>query len=690
MRRVFLLPPVIGWVALLLAPIPAHAASGVEIRDTPDGKPTSTVLIEIPRGGTEASRTVFLASADPGPLTMTTTVSTADTRITNPVTDQVVTMPGGGKAVPLRISVENVVLPGERAGTLLFSSGGTAIGLAEIKITKPATPSLVIERISPAAATMPWGFRPATVDLHLQLHETSGYPVTLSHPALLSLVNDTDGAQTQYSSLEVLGNPEDLVIQGGQRQEVIVRVTEVASPAKYSAQLGVVTTAGDDAVVPISFTVARPWWLAAALIAIGVALSGFVRYFMTSKQALGQRLQLQLLSEDPDALLDQFEPLRDSEKGVVGVVRSQVGDLSRKMAVGILPKNEQLDGAAAKIRILPRYLSAHRKSEDAGTHPAELDTVETYLRASLDDSKLASLCNDAKAALDEGSRKFVAARIEAIKLEPGATPAAAETHTQAARKAAERGNFVRAQDELEAAHRVVASDKLKHLVEANPPVGINEADWRALQMRTMSALEDDGLRGATRDYLLLVTAGLSKEVSGKLSALQTNPTLAAAFEPVVSSLAEAQTALASDNIAKATEHYDQARTAYSAAVDGRGVQPDSGRTAVVALAPAAPPTVPPPVPAVLGPAWPAKKIRRRQRAMGAVVTLMLTVVAVLLGLQILYLPEPAWGTPGQLLIAVLWGLGLHPVGGAVFGGLQGLRDRFTGSTSPSTSTGEQP
>ncbi|MEV4146133.1 hypothetical protein AB0J40_20850 [Amycolatopsis sp. NPDC049691] len=689
MKRAFFLPPVLGCVALLLVPVPAHAASALEIRDTPDGKPNSTVLIDIPRGGTATSRTVFLASADPGPLSMTTSLSTADARITRPAADQVVTLPGGGKAVPLQISVDNVILPGTRTGSLLFSAGGTAVGSIEVKITKAASPSLVIERISPATGTMPWGFQPATVDLHLQLHETSGYPVTLSRPELLSLVNDTDGAQTRYASLDVVGGADDLVVQGGQRQEVVVRVTEVASPAKYSAQLGVVTNAGDDVVVPISFTVARPWWLAALLIALGVALSGFVRYFVISKQTLTQQLQLQLLTEDPDALLDQFEPLRDSEKGVVGVVRSQVGDLSRKMAAGILPKNEQLDGAAAKIRVLPRYLAAHRKSKDAGTHPAELETVETYLRTPLDDAKLASLCSEANAALDEGSRKFVAARIEAINLEPGATPAAAETHTEAARKAADKGNFVRAQNELEAAHRVVAGDKLKHLVEAGPPVGVNEVDWQALQERTMSALEDDGLRDATRDYLTLVTAGLRKDVTGKIAARPADAAVAAAFEPVLASLTEAQIALAGDDIAKATEQYDRAKTAYSTAVAGADTQAANGKTAAVAGAPTAPPPPPPPIPPTLGLTWPAKKIRRRQRAMGVVVTLMLAVVAVLLGLQILYLPEPAWGTPGQLLIAVLWGLGLHPVGGAVFGGLQGLRDRFTGTTSPPGPTGAQ-
>ena len=50
------------------------------------------------------------------------------------------------------------------------------------------------------------------------------------------------------------------------------------------------------------------------------------------------------------------------------------------------------------------------------------------------------------------------------------------------------------------------------------------------------------------------------------------------------------------------------------------------------------------------------------------VTLVLLIVSIALGLEVLYFDSLAWGAPHDLLVAVLWGLGLHTVGGSAFGG----------------------
>jgi hypothetical protein len=44
--------------------------------------------------------------------------------------------------------------------------------------------------------------------------------------------------------------------------------------------------------------------------------------------------------------------------------------------------------------------------------------------------------------------------------------------------------------------------------------------------------------------------------------------------------------------------------------------------------------------------------------------LLVLVVAVILGLQLLWADNPVWGSWTDVIIALLWGLGLHQVAGA--------------------------
>jgi len=58
-----------------------------------------------------------------------------------------------------------------------------------------------------------------------------------------------------------------------------------------------------------------------------------------------------------------------------------------------------------------------------------------------------------------------------------------------------------------------------------------------------------------------------------------------------------------------------------------------------------------------------KKIKRGE----LIVVWVAGVVAVLLGVKLLWVPSPTWGAPSDWITAILWGLGLHQVSGAVMG-----------------------
>jgi hypothetical protein len=78
----------------------------------------------------------------------------------------------------------------------------------------------------------------------------------------------------------------------------------------------------------------------------------------------------------------------------------------------------------------------------------------------------------------------------------------------------------------------------------------------------------------------------------------------------------------------------------------------------------------------ISPRLSVKQIMMWRLALEAALAFAAMVMAVLLGLKLLWASDPTWGSADDLLTAVLWGLGLHQVSGAAFGGSQGLLDRF--------------
>jgi hypothetical protein len=51
-------------------------------------------------------------------------------------------------------------------------------------------------------------------------------------------------------------------------------------------------------------------------------------------------------------------------------------------------------------------------------------------------------------------------------------------------------------------------------------------------------------------------------------------------------------------------------------------------------------------------------------------------VSILLGLKLLWLDNPTWGSANDGVIALLWGLGLHQISNSAFEGIGGVMDKF--------------
>lgn len=81
-------------------------------------------------------------------------------------------------------------------------------------------------------------------------------------------------------------------------------------------------------------------------------------------------------------------------------------------------------------------------------------------------------------------------------------------------------------------------------------------------------------------------------------------------------------------------------------------------------------------------------VLRRMRFGSLLVHVLLLAVAVLLGLQILWIGNSAWGSDSDLVLAFFWGLGLHVAGStAAFGGLASLQASLAGQPAPGNGAG---
>jgi hypothetical protein len=78
----------------------------------------------------------------------------------------------------------------------------------------------------------------------------------------------------------------------------------------------------------------------------------------------------------------------------------------------------------------------------------------------------------------------------------------------------------------------------------------------------------------------------------------------------------------------------------------------------------------------ISPRLTVKQIQFRRFLLEVILAIAAMLMAVLLGLKLLWANDPTWGSANDLLTACLWGLGLHQVSGAAIGSSQGLLDKF--------------
>lgn len=573
------------------------------------------------------------------------------------------------------------------------------------------------------------------VRLKVRLEQSEGAPLTVYRPAFVALDRkagdatvqaDYSGPTYQGADGKPVGPTLDLV--PGVPVELTLTLHDLTDPGRYEGTLQVGAVDHLPVQQAVTLVLRRDWPLAALLIAIGVGLSAALRWYGQTErprlvlQRRGYRLRQQL-----EGFRGREDDLSVRERGLLDAVLGRLDEVLARLEGGegtTAEAETALDEAGRKLGLLPAWIALRRRidavrptaaaaavrseqaadgaffartgttAEEAAALRARIDALGDKLTEDVRTALLAAI-----AALETEVAERAAAPPETVAREVGARLREARDEAEARRLGAARIRLDQARrawtDLLVAAFR-------RELAASAPPVGLTAADWTALQGTTTRLLDGvaeetdadragERYRDAYARYLAALLDAAARVVSERLAAQPATVDAARqALETARDGLAGARAALDAGRLAAAADGYGKAIGALAApASAGAGGGLMGGRAAVAPLAggagaiaagevPAgagegearAPADMPVPAAAALA------ALRARQRQLDLLLLLAMLVVAILLGLQVLWLDDPDWGTPGDLIVAMLWGLGLHQVAGSAFQGLHGLYAQF--------------
>jgi hypothetical protein len=518
------------------------------------------------------------------------------------------------------------------------------------------------------------------------------------------------------------GPPQQpLRLAGGAGLDLRVTLQGLDDPGSYKGTMRFTATDRKPLDAQFELALRLPWWCAAVAIGLGVAAAAVFRYYqqtgrprlLLQRDALGVRAKLTTL------LQAESSDLAPRERQAIAFLIQQVDEASDRLAtpdVTIENSATIVGTVRRKLPLLSPWITLRRRhdairpSSVAAVIEPDLDTVfATLMNAQATDTQIAAAQNQLDGLdpkLKGAIQKYIVDSVVQIRTAIDQFPKAEQLEFDAVRTqlttTETEANVVHLEEARAALDRsrvgyVDTAARLlrQKLDSARPAVGFDQAEWTAFVgeikelLNTVIAEADPEQRiqrwdEANRRYLLEVVRRaknrmqvlLEADVAGTQDALKT----------ASAELTKAEAELAAS-------HLGPARTAYEAAM----VATEQARPTVekqltpmgAPLAPDAPaPNAGGGMPSSildtaigtalslpLGHGVSLPEVDRSLKKYAVVFGLVILVIAILTGLQLLYVPNPAFGW-GDLPVAFLWGAGLHVVAGTSFQGLQGLAQQF--------------
>ncbi len=546
-----------------------------------------------------------------------------------------------------------------------------------------------------------------------------------------------DRLSVSDESGKILNQP--FTIEPYETKSLRLIISGLSEPGQFSGKINISSPDAALLTEDVAIYKRRGWILATFLIALGVFSSFLIQFYVKSARP---RLLLQhrlgvAANELEDVARTAGNELSDDENKVLQTLRRRLSSTYEELETRTAEQvNEVIAEVARKLYIFPKWVNARRAVESLDP-PSLQDDFRPKLPAALLFMENDRLVETEAAAIETdldavpagviaAAKKDLTGRLSGFRAEVNEKIVnSAETTRQKLNdevlpkitqaESALTGNDLKSAQKHYGDSRLayirISADDLIERLPASAPHGFNDDNWNELKNSTIEKLSRvreaaDAATAATayqaaytfylrelavklRDRARFYRAeviekhpGLSPEDKNKLTGLITESL--SAIEGALQKISSGQLDEAANDYLSATAKFEEVHNA---------LQPGGGDTmsAVSAdvLASAA----------ALGgvstdffelPFWqsifPREKLSlntaastaRRISRLDVAFAFVILLIAVLLGLKVLWSDNLTWGGIGDYFIAVFWGLGLHQVTSATaFEGFTALASRFS-------------
>jgi hypothetical protein len=567
-----------------------------------------------------------------------------------------------------------------------------------VRVEAPKTP-LAFDEIGGLGVELPFWSSFADTKFHFSAKETSGVSLPAVTPFVRLIRKVNDKVKITAPAPEIAFDEYPLQFSPEQWKPVSATLKHIGGAGEYEAKLFLRTETSAPVVsAPFAIYVRQSKWLAALLILVGVIVSLLLRLLT---KVIRPRLALQ---QRVAVLFDEIDSIARRARGHaiaaerVSHLKKAIEDRWDTLALtGRLIGSSAFDIYEAKVPLLGAWVDQELALENRKL-PAD---AATLARKGLDDA--AAVIDDANATAE-----LIGAQVTALAALRGKIDAAVATeiHTrmtdlrsaiagdprlavlapkvEAVDKLAghDLSGALSATEELRIEYVRASAGSLREVMKSTPagfggnwPAVVTEAEefLKAATSATDGELAIKGLRNAMLTYLHAAGTALSNELEKKLTPPPAgDTTLGGIQKRLIALMADVD----AGKLDGAIRTMVSLQREYKITLTGKA----QGETAAAPDVPAAGSgvdTLTPfdavPAASTLARAGAVSSTRRKQLAVSVIATLLIAIVAVILGVKVLWSDDWTWGGAQAYLIAFLWGAGLHQF---TFGGISGLMDRW--------------
>jgi hypothetical protein len=551
---------------------------------------------------------------------------------------------------------------------------------------------------------------------------------------------DKSRTQARFKKFQVYDEDGNLLAKpfdlgAGELKRLRLDLPDLSDAGTYVGKVRISAEDMQPVDADLTLLVRKGAWRAGWLIFLGVLISFLLRRYLGGvRPRLVRRRRLVGFLADLQRMVERLDGgPRGAERAMLDRLRQDMESLDEDIGLGSdRNADAQLDSSERKLRLLPGWLNLGRQVEalePPSLRPPlriRLQGVETLLEKNLltdaEAQQAQTALTEIEAAIPAAVRQEMLDRIAAFRTQSGQPTAlvtteaklrltqevepdlkAAEEHVEAARMPEARAALQKARGRYA---RVLATDLTATLATTPQPVTATPGAWKSWKDRVREKLdqarnEPDPERAITayQAAAVLFLAEIARfwlpEVEQLSLRVQADPKLKPEQKTEQTTLLR-EVAGHLRNAAARAEALETgaAATEYAAAQEklapllrdlkNQGIQMNASGDPEPEL-PGAPGQIPAGMeanPILLLPAFSAHRrpsvgeISRRLFWSDFWFTAAILLIAVFLGLKLLWMDDLTWGDPNDHLVAVLWGLGMHQVSGAAFEGVNTLADRF--------------